>query len=411
MKVKDFLQIGGNGLQYLISIAQVEDILRLIGIILSVMISVLIIADKLVTWWKKSKADGKLTEDEAKEGIKIIKDGVVEIKDHIDKDKKQFMGNTSIPARYAWFSNIDKYLLKDKNELIALHFNYALLKTLEMFEYEGLPDTIPQRELERIIQTFGFAYLLKANDGKFYAFYGGLGGKPNPYYQPSEFIVANPALKFYDQVEINEDGVLVWNDYAHMGLTPMIRRYAELMAECDITLRFGLINARIVSVIEALNDTMKDSAKSFFEKVEKGEEIGICVGKGFETDDGTSLKVNDYRKANSQDLKSVMELQQYLKASYLNEIGLQANYNMKREAINDSEASMNEEALKPICDNMLKSRQEAFDLFNKKYGLNIKVKFGSSWIMRNKIGEADVSNEEQTNKEETPEEKTEEVEQ
>jgi len=88
MKVKDFLQIGGNCLQYLIAIEQVEEILRLIGIILSVIISILIIADKLVTWWKKSKADGKLTEDEAKEGIEIIKDGVVEIKDHIDKDKK-----------------------------------------------------------------------------------------------------------------------------------------------------------------------------------------------------------------------------------------------------------------------------------------------------------------------------------
>ena len=77
----------------------------------------------------------------------------------------------------------------------------------------------------------------------------------------------------------DEDGVLIWNDYAHMGLTPLLRRYAELMAECDITLRFGLINARIVSVMEALNDTMKESAKEFYKKVESGEEIGVCVGR------------------------------------------------------------------------------------------------------------------------------------
>lgn len=316
------------------------------------------------------------------------------------------MGTQQIPARYAWFINTDQYLLKDKNELIALHFNYALLKTLEMFEYEGLPDTIPPREIERIIQTFAFGYFLKANDGKYYVFYGGLGGKPNPYYQPSEFIVANPALKFFDQVKINDEGVLIWNDYAHMGLTPMIRRYAELMAECDITLRFGLINARIVSVMEALNDTMKTSAETFYKEIEDGKKIGVCVGKSFETDDGSSLRVNDYRKANSQDLKSVMELQQYLKASFYNEIGLQANYNMKREAINDSEASMNEEALKPLCDNMLLSRREALEKINKQYGLNITVKYSSSWIMRNKIGEADTEEqEESTNKEETPEQK------
>ena len=324
------------------------------------------------------------------------------------------MGNLTIPARYAWFVNTDKYLLKDKNELIFIHFNYALLKTLEMFDYDGLPESIPARELERIIQTFGFAYILKANDGKFYAFYGGLGGKPNPYYQPSEFIVANPALKFFDQVKINDDGVLIWNDYAHMGLTPLLRRYAELMAECDITLRFGLINARIVSVMEALNDTMKQSAIEFYKKIESGEEIGVCVGKSFETDDGSSLRVNDYRKANSQDLKSVMELQQYLKASFFNEIGLQANYNMKREAINDSEASMNEESLKPLCDNMLRARREQLELLNKKYGLNITVKFNSAWVMRNKLGSAelpedDEEQEEKTNKEETVIEEKEEV--
>lgn len=309
------------------------------------------------------------------------------------------MAKNMIPARYAWFMNNDKYLLKDKNELIALHFNYALLKTLEMFEYDGLPETIPVRELERIIQTCTFAYFLQdPKTNEYYVFYGGLGGTPSPYYQPTQFIVANPALKFFDQVEINKEGVVIWNDYAHMGLTPLILRYAELMAECDITLRFGLINARIVSVMEALNDTMKESINNFYNDVEKGEKIGVAVGKSFETDDGSSLRVNEYRKANSQDLKSVMELQQFLKASFYNEIGLQANYNMKREAINDSEASMNEESLKPLCDNMLRSRREAIEKINKQYGLNITVRFNSSWVMRNKIGETD--EEEATNNEE-----------
>lgn len=88
MKVKDIFQIVGNGFQYLISFAQVEDIARIIGLILSIVISVLIIVDKVVTWWKKSKADGVITEDEIKEGVNIIKDGTQEIKDHIDKGKK-----------------------------------------------------------------------------------------------------------------------------------------------------------------------------------------------------------------------------------------------------------------------------------------------------------------------------------
>lgn len=87
MKIKDGVEIGGNGLQYLISVAQVEDVLRLLGIILSVIISILIIIDKVIAWHKRAKEDGKITEDEIQEGVNIIKDGVEDIKEHIDKNK------------------------------------------------------------------------------------------------------------------------------------------------------------------------------------------------------------------------------------------------------------------------------------------------------------------------------------
>ena len=313
------------------------------------------------------------------------------------------MGTENIPNRNNWrFGNYAKFMLKDKETLIDYHVRMALIKTLTMFEYEGLPETIPARELEMILQLCSFAYWLE-KDGKLYVFYGGLGGQPNEYYQPTQFIVANPYLKFFDQVEVNDKGVLMWNDLAHMGLYPLIRRYAEFMAECDITLRFGLINARIVAVLEALNDKMKEEAVLYLKDIEEGKKLGVVVGKDFENDDG-SLRVNDYRKANSQDIKDVMELQQYIKASFYNEIGLQANFNMKREAINESESAMNEEALKPLCDDLLLSRREALEKVNKQYGLNITVRYSSSWEAREKLGEEQV---EETEEKEVSEENTE----
>ena len=302
-----------------------------------------------------------------------------------------------INNRDLWhFSNYSKFMLEDKQYLIDYYINTALMKTLKMFEYDGLPDTIPVRELERILQLGRFAYWLKANDGKLYVFYGGLGGLPNEYYQPTNFIVANPYLKFFATVEVNEEGVLMWNDYAHMGLYPIIRRYAEFMAECDITLRFGLINARIVAILEAINDKQKTEAELYLKDVVEGKKLGVIVGKSFETDDG-SLRVNEYRRANTQDIKDVIELQQYIKASFYNEIGLQANFNMKREAINGEEAGMNEEALKPLCDDLLQCRKEALEKVNKQFGLNVSVRFSSSWEARKQLGE-------ETQKEETTEE-------
>ena len=306
----------------------------------------------------------------------------------------------NLRPRDVWrFSNYNQYMLKDKNYLIDYHIQTALVKTLKMFEYEGLPETIPARELERILQLNAFAYWLKDEKGDLYVFYGGLGGLPNEYYQPTKFIVANPYLKFFKVVEVNEEGVLMWNDLAHMGLYPIIRRYAEFMAECDITLRFGLINHRIVSILEAINDKQKKEAELLLQDIEDGKKLGVLVGKSFESDDG-SMKVNEYRKATGPDIKDIIELQQYVKASFYNEIGLQANFNMKREAINGEEAGMNEEALKPLCDDLLQSRRDALEKINKQFGLNITVKYSSSWEARKILGEETIK-EDQNEDEET----------
>lgn len=308
------------------------------------------------------------------------------------------MGATQIPKKYQWFFGNDDMLLKDKEALIFFHYNMALTKTLKMFEYKGLPDTIPYRELEKILQLNSFAYWLKKDD-KLYVFFGGLGGRPDEYYRPTDFIVANPYLKYYKVVKVNEEGVLMWNDYAHLGMSLMLRRYAELMAECDITLRFGLINARLVAILTAMNDTAKASAEGLLNDVEEGRKLGVIMGESI-LDENGDVKVYDYRKAQTSDIKDVMELQQYLKASFWNDIGIQANYNMKREAINSNESGMNEESLKPFVDDMLECRREALKKINEQFGTNITVEFSSSWVRRNKIPEDETK--EDPKQEETP---------
>ena len=92
MKIKDLATIAGNGLQYLITWSQVEDIARITGLVLSIMISVLIIIDKVITWWKKAKADGKITKDEIDELGHIMSDGANDIKEHLESSKDSKKG-------------------------------------------------------------------------------------------------------------------------------------------------------------------------------------------------------------------------------------------------------------------------------------------------------------------------------
>ena len=60
------------------------------------------------------------------------------------------------------------YDYKSKTRNVNNMISYMFAKTLSMFEYQGLPETIPHRELERLLQTNGYAFITEVN-GELYA--------------------------------------------------------------------------------------------------------------------------------------------------------------------------------------------------------------------------------------------------
>ena len=296
-----------------------------------------------------------------------------------DFPNQKRMGNN----RNIWLFGSSTPILKDKDVLIGSYIQYMMARTLQMFEYTGLPETIPQREIELILQMMRFAIFTKKDD-KLFVFYGGLGGQPNEYYQPTQAIVSNPYLKFTDVLKLDDyikndaNAVVVWNDKAHVGLYPMFRKNAEMLAECDITIRYQLLNERFMNILTADDDNTKSSIEDMFDKVDDGTGYGIIVTKRF-IEDSSVNDVDTGQRANSH-LKDIIETKQYYLASWFNELGLNANYNMKRESINESEADMNEDALLPLIDSMLQSRKDGVDAINKLFGTNIEVKLSSAWL-------------------------------
>lgn len=262
-----------------------------------------------------------------------------------------------------------------KEDLVNNYIRYMLVRTQSMFEYKGLPDTLPAKWLEFYLQTNGNAFITKV-DGNLYAFTGGLGGKPDAYYLPTIYTVANPALNFTKECKIGEDGVLIYNDELNIGLVPLLSRYAALMAENYISMRIAIISARSTSLISASDDNTKRSAEEYIRKLIDGE-LSIVGESAFF--DG--LKVQPTRVSGQSAISELIEMQQYLKASMYNEIGLQSNYNMKREAINATESQMNDDALKPLVDDMLQERQKAVKEINKMFGTEISVDLASAWKM------------------------------
>lgn len=277
-----------------------------------------------------------------------------------------------------------KYDFRDKESCIDSHIIYMLNRTQSMFKWNGLPETIPQRNLEIMLQLGGCAAIYEYNSD-LYAFNGGLGGEPDAYYMPTIFTISNPALKLSVNAKINDDCIIIPNDSMYCGLMPLFERHAYMQTENELSMLIALINSRIPSLINSDNDSTTKSAEKYLSDIEEGK-LGIIASSAFL--DG--IKTQPYGiTSNTNILTNLIESEQYIKASWYNDLGLNANYNMKRESINSGESQLNDDALLPLVDDMLRCRQNAIKKVNEKFGTNISIDLYSAW----KDNEIELNNE------------------
>lgn len=267
------------------------------------------------------------------------------------------------------------YNYQDKTKNINTYvFNY-LNRTNSMFKYHNLPESIPADILESFLQRNGYVCIAK-HENALYAFVGGLGGELDVYYRPTICTVANPALNLSKDFVIDKDCIIMKNDTNLQGLLPIILRYSSMLVENDISMVLATYNTRIQKIVSASDDGTIASAKEYLSQIVSGKQ-GIIADNAFLK----SLDVKD----SSRDNKIIEELikqNQYLKSSMLNEVGLQANTNLKKERLVSAEIESNSESLYPFVDDMLKCRKNAIEKVNEMFDTNIEVEFNSSWDLR-----------------------------
>lgn len=290
------------------------------------------------------------------------------------------------------FGSIPMNLLdyvKSKPKSSKYYFEYLLCRTKKIFKYKNLPDTIEEDILERYLQLNGVACVTKYHD-KLYVFNGSLGGQQDVYYRPTVFVVSNPHLDetfskniivasqlvdYNKQPTDSQPGVLMRNDDEWVGLAPLIARYAVLMSENCLTIRSADVMLRIIALITAKSDKTLKSAQDYLKRLENGE-FGVIGDSSF----SEGINMQSPPSNNGSYLTQFIELQQYLKGSFFAEIGLRANYNMKREAIGTGESSMDEDAILPLIDNMMECRRKDVEKINNLYGTSISVDYNSAWL-------------------------------
>ena len=290
-----------------------------------------------------------------------------------------------------WYPEInEKYAFEDmpdKGMLLSSYIRYYLARLQSMFKYEGLPDTIPAKWLENYLLVNGFTVWVKDGDDLIVT-YAGVGADPDVYFIPTKAIVSNPYVKNKETDRTytrDKDCVVMLNDTYAQGLLPMLKKYCAQMVEIDVSFYMNTVMSRGTALLSATDDNTKASAELWLKQIKEGK-LGV-IGEASFTMTDKDLTVNQLTGTDTT-LTNLIEAMQYVKASLYNELGLQANYNMKREAINSGESQLTEDQLHPLIDNMLKERQEALEKVNKMFGTNISVTFNSAWEINEREEEA-----------------------
>lgn len=304
----------------------------------------------------------------------------------------------TIPSRANWFSGeASRSIFDDKSVILKDYMATLFNRTVTMFVYKDLPDTILAKEYLALKQTYGSATIIdyesqdeNKNKSGLYACYGALGGVNDANYNPTISTVSNPYLNIGKSFDIDKNCIVIRNDLFYNGLLGINRKYAELLTECDISIRKCLLNIRIDNVFESSDTETSDSITAFYENIKKGD-FGYITSKRFMED--TLLKIHDVAQRTANPLKDLIEMRNYIESCWWMLFGLNAQMNMKREALTDAELNADDKTMIPFIDIMLYYEKEGWDKVNKMYGTNVTVELSPLWKkVKNEVLEANEEN-------------------
>ena len=245
--------------------------------------------------------------------------------------------------------------------------------------------------MEQLILN-GKVCFTKFND-KLYALNGAQGGEPNVYYEPQNFIIANPILGS-KTVRIRQkdgssnveglDGILVGLTIADYlsdrvcsgGLYRLIYQTAGLLADNISSLNCSQINGRVAQIWTAESDSLARSAQEIIRDIYEGEPFKI-VTQDFIEKVGV-LPAAQTGQTNT--LLNLIEAHQYILAQFYNEIGLPSNWNMKRERVNTAETELMQGSLDISIYSMENCLKTAVEKVNELFGTSISVRFNEEVI-------------------------------
>lgn len=274
--------------------------------------------------------------------------------------------------------NATMYKINDVPVGFAYWRRHLLERCFGTFRYEGLPDSLPEIELEKRI-LYGFGGVFRHPKFGIVTAWGGLSGI-NQYNRPTTYVWSQPSLGS-GNLTIDKDCVIIYNDttdetsetQSPRGLTELIDRFARLLADVDASLNILTVNTRSTTWSVAKNRSVADSIKAAFLKKRMGD-FDVVVDPSL-MDNVRSIALTAPGNGQAATVNDLITLKEHLLRDFMSQIGIKSA-ERKAERMLTDEIAADDALLDANLADMLEARKRGVDRMNKMFGLNVSVRLG-----------------------------------
>lgn len=281
-----------------------------------------------------------------------------------------------------WQRDRFKFGICDVQENYEFFFKWLVSKMEQVIVLKNVPETIDVEFLKEHLLLDGEICITDFGD-KLYACFGSLGGEPNEYYRPKQFIIANPVLGS-KMVDIGVNGVVIYNtpidksNWFGGGLFQLVKQTATLLADNIVSINCAQINSRVEAIVTADSEAQAVQGEIVMKKLYAGAPYNIV-----RSDVVDKIGVNPIASsATSGKIKELVELHQYIIAQFFQAIGIKANAINKKERMITDEINSQDDYLGVSLLDMLESWKKGFDAVNEMYGTDIQVELNPVLVER-----------------------------
>ena len=270
-------------------------------------------------------------------------------------------------------------------QIFRYYFKTLTNKACNLIKFEDLPSHIDEEFLKEQLVLVG-RICFKDIDGHLYALNGNVGGEPDCYYHPTQYIIANPVLGSHTVTIRHKDGstdvdgldgILVGLTHADLalentikgGLYDLIYTYSGLLADNLVSLNCAQINSRVQVAFVGDTESLANTAEKVLRDLYNGTPYKVL-----QQDILNKLTITPVAASGANTtILSLIEAHAQIISDFYSELGISYNSNRKREYVNSTENSMDTGSLNLNIDTIIDCIAEGIDRVNELFGTNIKV--------------------------------------